>query len=197
MPFDRPYEREERGMRVMVVVGSVREGRVGRRIADWVVERLRTEPDVELDLVDLRELALPMMDEPEHPRLQRYRGAHTIAWSERVDAADAVVLVIPEYNHSYTAPVKNALDYLVVEWAEKPVAMVAYGGLAGGARAVVALEPVLTNLGLVPVRANVEIAWVGEHLVEGRFVATDRHERALDLTVAGLRHWHGRLATPA
>ena len=171
---------------LLVLIASVRSNRVGRAVGDWVVRRAEDRGALALDVVDLAELRLPLMEEPEHPRLRRYRDAHTREWSARVDAADGVVLVMPEYNHSFTAPLKNALDYLVAEWRGKPVGTVSYGGLAGGARAVVALEPVLANLELLPVRPGVEIAWVAEHVVDGRFAATERHDRALDGLLDGL-----------
>lgn len=165
--------------KLLVLIASIRSNRVGGAVGDWVVDRAEAHGGFELDVVDLAQLRLPMMEEPEHPRLQRYTADHTRAWSARVDAADGFVFVMPEYNHSFTAPLKNALDYLVAEWRGKPVGTVAYGGLAGGARAVVALEPVLANLELQTVRPGVEIAWVAEHLADGVLVPTDRHERAL------------------
>jgi NAD(P)H-dependent FMN reductase len=82
--------------------------------------------------------------------------------------------------------VKNALDFLVQEWDGKPIGLVSYGGLSGGTRAVVALQPVLANLGLRGVHSNVEIAWVAEHVAGGVFAPTERHERALQAQLAEL-----------
>lgn len=173
--------------RVLLLIASVRTGRVGGAVGSWVEDRLVADGGFEVDLVDLAELRLPLMDEPHHPKLRQYVGDHARAWSARVAAADAFVFVMPEYNHSYTAPLKNALDYLVHEWAWKPVGLVAYGGLAGGARAVVALEPVLTNLRLLEAGPAVELAWVHEHVEAGAFQPTDRHDRALEAQIAALR----------
>src|SRR5215210_7708343 len=124
--------------RVMVIAGSVRPGRMALPIARWVERELEALEDVEVDLVDLGELALPLMDEPHHPRLREYTKPHTRAWSERVEAADGFVLVSPEYNHSYSPALKNALDYLSQEWTRKPVAFVSYGGVSAGTRGVTA-----------------------------------------------------------
>ncbi|SDY67484.1 NADPH-dependent FMN reductase [Herbiconiux ginsengi] len=167
--------------RLLIVIASTRPGRVGGAVGSWVVSRARSHDDgaFEVDVADLAELKLPFLDEPAHPRLRDYLNAHTRRWSAQVDAADAFVFVMPEYNHSFSAPVKNALDYLVHEWDEKPIGLVSYGGLSGGTRAVVALQPVLANLGLRGVHSNVEIAWVAEHVADGVFTPTDRHERAL------------------
>lgn len=165
---------------LLVVIASTRPIAAGRAVGAWVADRAGADDRFALDVVDLRELALPFLDEPRHPKLRAYEHDHTHAWSSRVAASDAFVFVTPEYNHSFTAPLKNALDYLNAEWAHKPVGMVSYGGLSGGSRAVTALEPVLSNLALLTVQANVEIAWVAEHIVDDVFQATDRHDRALE-----------------
>ena len=128
---------------LMIIVGSVRPGRVGLPVAEWVRETASRHQHFEVDFVDLKELALPFMDEPQHPAKRQYTHDHTKAWSERVDAADAFILVSPEYNHSYGPALKNALDYLAQEWKHKPVGVVSYGGVSGGTRGVAALDPVL------------------------------------------------------
>lgn len=134
---------------VGVIVGSTRPGRVGSQIATWVAERARSVPDVEVDLIDLAAVALPFLDEPEHASTKSYSKAHTRAWSARIDALDAFLLVTAEYNSSFPAPLKNALDYLYDEWNGKPVAMIGYGGTSSGTRAVQALLPVVTSLGMI------------------------------------------------
>ncbi|WP_166984383.1 NADPH-dependent FMN reductase [Paramicrobacterium fandaimingii] len=165
--------------RLLVVIASTRPGRVGPAVGDWVVTRVHEHGGFELDIADLAQLQLPFLDEPAHPRLRTYSNQHTRLWSEQVERADAVIFVMPEYNHSFTAPLKNALDFLFHEWNDKRVGLVSYGGLAGGTRAVVAVQPVLANLGMRGVHSNVEIAWVAEHVTDGVFTATERHERAL------------------
>jgi NAD(P)H-dependent FMN reductase len=161
-------------MRIMIVVGSVRPGRIGLPVARWVERRALERSGVEVDLVDLVELGLPFMDEPNHPRLREYTQPHTIAWSERVDAADAVILVTPEYNHSYSPALKNALDYLHREWWRKPLAFVSYGGVSAGTRGVVALEVVTAGLGMVRTGAAVEINFAGQHVHDGVFEPTEK-----------------------
>ncbi len=169
--------------RIMIIVGSVRPGRVGLSVAEWVRDRVAETLDGErrgggeaasLDLVDLAELNLPFLDEPNHPSKKQYTRPHTVAWSERVSAADAVVLVSPEYNHSYSPALKNAIDFLFAEWAHKPVAVVSYGGASSGSRGVAALEPVLASVGLVRVAANPEIAFIGSKMVDGVFTGDEK-----------------------
>ena len=172
-------------MRAMVVIASTRPGRAGGPVGEWVAEAAR-QASVEVDVVDLAEFVLPMLAEPHHPRLKQYTSELTWEWSRRVEAADAVIFVLPEYNHSFSAPLKNAIDHLHGEWAGKPVGLVSYGGLSGGTRAVTALQPVLVNLGMRVLAANVEIAWVAEHIVDDAFLPSERHERALVAQLAAL-----------
>ena len=91
-------------------------------------------------VTDLAELNLPFMDEPVHPIQQKYTKQHTLDWLAVIAGSDAFVFVIPEYNHSFTAPDKNAIDFLVKEWNFKPVGLVTFGGISGGLRAAQALK---------------------------------------------------------
>ena len=162
--------------RLMIIVGSIRPGRVGLPIATWAKSRAEANGEIEVDLVDLAELALPFMDEPNHPRMQKYTKPHTIAWSERVAAADAFLLVTPEYNHSFSPALKNALDFLNTEWWRKPVGFVSYGGVSAGTRGVVALTTTTSGFGMVKVGANVEINFPQKMLVDGVFIPGEKEE---------------------
>src|SRR3954465_1854757 len=126
-----------------IIIGSTRPGRVGLPVANWMRDQAIAHGGFQVELTDLYELDLPFMDEPNHPSQQKYTQRHTLEWSETIARTDAVVWILPEYNHSYTAPVKNAIDYLVKEWAYKPVGLVSYGGISGGLRAAQAIKPVL------------------------------------------------------
>jgi NAD(P)H-dependent FMN reductase len=144
-------------VRVLVVIGSTRPGRVGGAVADWFVDLARQQAGLDVEVADLAAWDLPMLTEPHHPRLRRYEQEATRRWSATVEPADAVVIVTPEYNYGYTAPVKNALDHLSQEWAYKAVGFVGYGGTAGGARAVQMLKQVVTTLRMTPVLEAVHI----------------------------------------
>lgn len=167
-------------VRLMIIVGSVRPGRVGLPIGTWVRERAEARSELEVDFVDLAELALPFMDEPNHPILQKYTKPHTIAWAARVAAADAVLLVTPEYNHSYSPALKNAIDFLNKEWWRKPVGFVSYGGVSGGTRGVVALDQVIAPLGMLKVGANVELSFGGKQVVDGVFVPGEKESAIVE-----------------
>jgi NAD(P)H-dependent FMN reductase len=153
----------------MIIVGSVRPGRVGLPIAEWVRAEAEKTGKFEIDFADLAEINLPFMDEPNHPILRNYTKQHTIDWSARVDAAEAFIFVTPEYNYSFSPALKNALDFLNKEWWRKPLGFVSYGGVSGGTRGVADIMTITAALGLVRVGANVELNFGGKQVVDGVF----------------------------
>lgn len=174
------------GPTLQVIVASTRPRRVGRMVADYVVDRLTSQGGLTIEVVDLAEIDLPLLDEPHHPRLGRYEHAHTKAWSATISRGDGYLLVMPEYNHSFTAPLKNALDYLNAEWRGKPVAVVSYGGISGGTRAAAAITEVLVTLGMRVCNVAVAIPSVQSHLADGRFVGYPQVDHAVDATRSAL-----------
>jgi NAD(P)H-dependent FMN reductase len=180
----------------MIVVGSVRPGRVGLPIANWVRAEARKTGRFEIDFVDLADLALPFMDEPNHPILRQYTQQHTRDWSARVDAAEAFVFVTPEYNYSFSPALKNALDFLNKEWWRKPLGFVSYGGVSGGTRGVAAIMSITASLGLVRVGANVELNFGGKQVVDGVFRPQEKETAILAKELAEIDNLAGFL-TPA
>ena len=130
-----------------IIVSSTRPERVGSHVTTWARETLGSEWDV--TVLDLAEINLPFLDEPQMAGTGIYTQPHTLAWKEQVDAAAAIVVVNPEYNGFFPAPLKNAIDFLYAEWENKPMAIVGYG-FGGGARSAGALTTLLQN-----VKANV------------------------------------------
>lgn len=116
---------------ILALIGSTRPNRVGDQLADYIVPRIEQGSGHSVDVVDLRSLALPLLDEPKQPSDGDYVHAHTKTWSERVVGADAVVFITPQYNGGYPAAVKNAIDFLYAEWRDKPVLVVSYGSKGG------------------------------------------------------------------
>lgn len=155
----------------MVIVASTRPGRLAPTVARWFTEAVELEASRRgciLDVADLAEIALPFLDEPAHPSSGNYVHAHTRAWSHRVAAADAFVVVTPEYNYGMPAVLKNALDFLYHEWAWKPVAFISYGNTSAGTRSVQMTKQVVTTLRMVPIGATIALriadALSGQHL---------------------------------
>ena len=137
----------------MVLTTSTRPSRRGRAITDWFLEIAARRPSVTVDDADLAAIRLPLLDEPDEPASGHYRHQHTLDWSRRVAAADAVVVVLPEYNHGMPATFKNAVDYLSAEWAYKPVAFISYGNTSAGTRSLQMAKQVTSALRMVPVGA--------------------------------------------
>ncbi len=177
--------------RLLSLTVSTRPGRKGPLVARWFEGVARGHGAFDLDPVDLADMGLPLFDEPEHPRLRRYQHEHTKAWSARVEAADAIVFVTPEYNFTTPPSLLNALDYLLTEWAYKPAAFVTYGGVSGGLRALQTTRLMVSNLRMVPLVESVSIP------LFTTFIDTDtatfrpdaRFEKAATTMLDELRRW--------
>jgi NAD(P)H-dependent FMN reductase len=154
--------------RLAIVIGSTRPGRVGPIFAQWLEGIVREHGKFEPVLADLATFDLPLLDEPHHPRLGKYEKAHTKAWSQAVDAADAFVFVTPEYNYFAPPAIVNAVDYLSREWNHKPASFLSYGGVSGGLRSVQSLKPLLTTVKVMPIPEAVALPTYAAHLDEKR-----------------------------
>lgn len=180
---------QESPLTLAVLVGSVRRPRMGRTIADWFVDHASRRDDLRTDLVDLAEVPLPLADTPPG-------GNPASPIAGRLDAADAFVVVTPEYNHSFPAALKNAVDWHHREWVAKPVGFVSYGAGSGGIRAVEQLRLVFAELHATTTRSGVVLTAPWERLDrEGRLVADGPLERAADATLGELVWWGEALRT--
>ncbi|MEV5203646.1 NAD(P)H-dependent oxidoreductase [Streptomyces sp. NPDC053720] len=139
-------------LKVAVIVASNREGRFAPVVSGWFLSHTASHPDIETDVIDIAELGLPVALSFRPDADARDRLA---AVASRLAAADAFVVVTPEYNHSYPAPLKNLIDWHRDEWQAKPVAFVSYGGVSGGLRAVEHLRQVFAELHTVGIRETV------------------------------------------
>jgi len=137
-------------VRVAVVIGSNRHGRFGPVVAKWLLGRVRERDDLALDVVDVAEVQLPttLSSSPE-------ATAALADITPKLAGADAFIVLTPEYNHSFPAGLKNLIDWHFSEWRAKPVALVSYGGISGGLRAVEHLRQVFAELHAVTVRDTV------------------------------------------
>ncbi len=177
-------------LNLQTIVCSTRPGRIGMSVAQWAQGAAQAHGKFQAELIDLADFKLPLLDEPELPRLRKYRNEHTKAWSRSVQAADAFVFVMPEYNSGPPASIVNALSYLVLEWQYKPVGFVTYGGISGGLRAAQTLKPVLTTLKMMPLPEAVVIPNVAAQLdAEAGFKPTEMHEGAAKLMLEELHRW--------
>jgi NAD(P)H-dependent FMN reductase len=176
--------------KLQVIVVSTRPARLGLAVAEWFFGRAQQHARFESELVDLKEVNLPLFDEPRHPRFGQYEHEHTRAWSARVAPADAFVFVTPEYNHAAPPSLVNALDFLSAEWANKPAAFVSYGGISGGTRAVQMAKPILLALRMVPIPESVTIPMVHHALdEERRFKGGEAFEKSAAVLLDELLRW--------
>lgn len=182
-------------LRLNVVIASTRPGRVGESVGRWFVELAKGHGGFEVHLNDLADFNLPLFDEPNHPRLQQYQHEHTRRWAAEVDAADAYVFVVPEYNYGPTPALLNALNYLYNEWNYKPAGFVSYGGMSGGIRSVQLTKQTLTTLKVMPILEQVAIPFVNQHLEGGRFVASEAHESSARIMLDELQRWADALVS--
>ncbi|WP_353952877.1 NAD(P)H-dependent oxidoreductase [Knoellia sp. S7-12] len=127
-----------------IIVSSTRPSRIGHKVTQWVSEQAAAE-QWEVKILDLAEIDLPFFDEEDMPMKGNYAKPHTQAWASEIFESDAVVVVTPQYNRSFPAPIKNAIDYLFAEWDSKPVAIVGYGW-SGASDAAADLTKVLTHV---------------------------------------------------
>lgn len=159
---------------LQIIITSTRPGRVGLPVAEWFYDLAVRDGRFAVELIDLAEVNLPFMDEPNHPRLRQYTHQHTKDWSATIERADAFVFVMPEYNYGFNAPLKNAIDYLHLEWAYKPVGFVSYGGVSAGTRAVQMIKQVITTLKMIPVSEAVSIPFIRQFMNdEGQLQANE------------------------
>lgn len=179
---------------LQVVIASTRPGRVGLPVATWFAQRAREHGGFTVEVVDLADVDLPIFNEPKHPRLGQYEFQHTRDWSATVSRGDAFVFVMPEYNYGFNAAVKNAIDYLHVEWQHKAVGFVSYGGVAAGTRAVQMLKQVVTTLKMVPVFDAVNIPFVAQFVgADGVLNANEPMETAATAMLDELVRWTAAL----
>jgi NAD(P)H-dependent FMN reductase len=179
---------------LQIIIASTRPGRIGPAVAAWIYEAAVAHGGFDVELVDLAEVNLPMFDEPKHPRFGEYVHQHTKDWSAIVSRGDAYILVMPEYNYSFNAALKNALDYLNREWAGKAVGFASYGGVAAGTRAVQALKPVLGALKLVALTDAVHIPFVTQFLdSERKLQPNEVMEKAATVMLDELVAWSSAL----
>ncbi len=148
---------------IQVIIGSTRPGRLGLPIGQWLVSELNNLKinDAKFDLVDLAEYNLPLLDEQNLPAMQKYENEHTKRWSETIAKADGYIVITPEYNHSVPGAIKNAIDYLFMEWKYKPMAFVGYGSV-GGVRSIEQLVNAAVGVNAFPLRDQLHVyePWV-------------------------------------
>ncbi len=180
--------------RIKIILGSTRPGRFGEQPAKWLMEQTKTIKDHAFELIDLKEVNLPFLDEPSPPMMRQYTKDHTKAWSKVIDEADGFVFVTGEYDHSIPAALKNAIDFLFHEWNYKPASFVSYGSAAGGARSVEHLRGVCGEVKMYDLREQLLLADYYNNLDEaGNYKFAEDHALLAKQILTQTGFWADRL----
>jgi NAD(P)H-dependent FMN reductase len=183
----------ERSMiKIAIITGSTRPGRVNESVARWVYELAQKRSDAVFELVDIQDFNLPLLDEPVPPSMGKYSKDHTKKWAAKIDSFDAFVFVTPEYNHGTSGALKNALDFIYAEWNNKAAGFVGYGS-AGGTRAVESLRLVMAELQIADVRAQVALSLHADFENFSVFKPAPYHEKSLNGVFDQVVAWGGAL----
>jgi NAD(P)H-dependent FMN reductase len=181
-------------LRIAIILGSTRPGRKTEPVARWVFDHARQRGDAEYELVDIAEFDLPLLDEPVPPSQHKYSKDHTKRWSEKIASFDGYVFVTPEYNHSTSGALKNAIDFLYSEWNNKAAGFVSFGS-AGGTRAVEHLRLIMGELQIADVRSQVALSLFTDFENFSTFKPQPLHEKSLKSMLDQLLAWSGAMKT--
>lgn len=167
-------------MKIGIIIGSVRDGRVGENVATWVAEQAATRSEAEFEVIDLAALNVPILTAETLPAAakKQYDSEAVTRWSAAVDACDGFVFVTPEYNHGVPGAFKNAVDSLGPEWTGKTVGFVSYGADAG-VRSVEQWRQIIANFEMHDVRQQVSLRRFEEFGQDGSLQLSDRRDGEL------------------
>ncbi len=180
-------------LRIGIIIGSTRPGRVGPQVAQWLQEHAARLGEAVYEVVDIADFALPLLDEAVPASAGRYANAHTIAWAEKIDTYDGFVFVTPEYNHAPSPALLNALSFVSREWNDKAAGIVSYGASASGARAAEMLRPILGELQIADVRQHIALSLITDFENYSTFAPSEKHLAGVQTLVEQLEAWAGAL----
>lgn len=179
-------------MHLQIIIGSVRDGRVAKPVADWTHRVASDRQGFSLEMIDLKEENLPMFNLPKSPIMGNYESPVQQNWAEKIGRGDAYIFISPEYNHGYSPALKNAMDYLYAEWNRKPASVVTYGGVQG-ARSLEQLRQVMIELQIVPLRDATHILNVWNKVKDDRFTPEEIDSKQLNKMLDELTWWGNTL----
>jgi NAD(P)H-dependent FMN reductase len=177
-----------------IIIGSTRPKRKGEAVARWVHEIAQKRNDATFELVDLKEQNLPFLDEEIPPSQGKYSQQHTKDWAKKIAAFDAFIFVTPEYNHSTSAALKNAIDFIYTEWNNKSAGFVSYGS-AGGTRAVEHLRQIMAEIQVADVRTQVALSLFTDFINLSKFNPDPRQEKKVNEMIDQVLAWGKALKT--
>ena len=179
-------------VKIQIIVGSTRPNRIGKGVADWVYAQAQKRDDLEVELVDIADYNLPLLDEPMPASMGNYAQEHTKKWAAKIAEADGYIFVTPEYNHSVSGALKNAIDYVYAEWNNKAAGIVSYGS-TGGVRAAEHLRGILGEIQIADVREHLALFLATDFENYSAFKPNDMHEQKLNKSLDQLVTWAAAL----
>ncbi|GAC1413034.1 MAG: hypothetical protein NVSMB66_3860 [Candidatus Doudnabacteria bacterium] len=180
-------------MKIGIILGSIRKGRLGERVALWAQKRLAAHQGIEAVMLDLKEYPLPFYDQAEQPSKMEgpYESDVANKWAAKVSEMEGFIIVTPEYNHGYPAVLKNALDYLYAPWNNKPVSFVSYStGPIGGARVVEQLRQIAPTLKLTVLIEAMHLGQAQETLNAEGDLQSGPYNEIFDKQIKSMLEWH-------
>ena len=179
-------------IKIGIIIGSTRPGRKAEAVARWFHELAGRRSDAAFDLVDIKDFNLPLLDEGTPAAWAKYEHAHTKAWAQKIASFDGFVFVTTEYNHATSGALKNAIDFLGAEWANKAAGFVGYGSM-GGVRAVENLRLIAGELMMADVRAQVALSIFTDWTNFTEFKPAALHEKSVTTMLDQIIAWSGAL----
>ncbi|MEF9956278.1 MAG: NAD(P)H-dependent oxidoreductase [Acinetobacter sp.] len=178
-------------MLIYIIVGSIREGRVAIKVADWLQHAISELfcNDLETEIVDLKEWDLPLFAGSHPPASGIYDQPKQQQWADKIVQAQAFIFISPEYNHGYSPALKNAIDYLGKEWQGKPAAYVGYGA-TNGSRSMSQIRQVTASLGMIDPNAIIEIRDIFKRNKNENFEANEFEVKGLKSMIEKLQKYH-------
>ncbi len=176
-------------LKIQIILGSTRDARQGEKAAKFIYEFAKKRKDFSVEYIDLKEWNFQFLNEASPPSMGNYSDPKTKKWASKINESDGYIFVTPEYNHGYSAVLKNALDLIYKEWNNKPGAFVSYGG-AAGSRAVEQLRQVLVELQMAPIRAQVMITSIWTAFdSKGELINKEMYEKSTNAMFDQLVWW--------
>ena len=180
--------------KIQIITGSTRPNRLNRQVADWVYSIASQRDDIDVELVDIADFNLPLFDEPMSPAMAAPTKDHTKKWASKVREADGYIFITPEYNHSVSGALKNAIDFVYGEWNNKAAGFVGYGS-AGGARAIEHLRGIMGEIQVADVRSTVMLNLMNDFENFSKLKNVDAHVPSLETLMDQLTAWSEALKT--
>ncbi|MBT2582950.1 NAD(P)H-dependent oxidoreductase [Planococcus sp. ISL-109] len=179
--------------KIGIITGSTRPGRNSLQVAEWIKGIADKRGDADYEIVDLAEFHLPMYAEPVSAAYsQDYQTPEAIPWAKKIAELDGYVFICPEYNHGVTSALKNAIDYLYIEWNNKAAGIVSYGS-AGGVRAAEALRIIMAELQVATVRTHPAMSLFTDFVKMNEFKPAAVHEKAVNTMLDQVNAWTNAL----